>query len=251
VIDPQEVVNYVENHDNWTLFDNNAFKLPENTSREDRARVQILGAAINSFSQGVAYWHAGVDTLRSKSLDRNSYNSGDWFNRIDWSYRDNYFGTGLPPENENGANWSTMAPLLRNELIRPTETEIRWTRDAFRDLVRIRASTRLFRLRTAEEIKQRLTFHNTGSAQVPTVLVGHLNGNGYTGANFREVLYFVNVDKVAQSLTIPAEAGKAYRLHPVHTAVDAADRRAAQATYESANGRFTLPPRTAVVFVVR
>jgi hypothetical protein len=83
------------------------------------------------------------------------------------------------------------------------------------------------------------------------VLVGHLNGNGYTGANFREVLYFVNVDKVAQSLTIPAEAGKAYRLHPVHTAVDAADRRAAQATYESANGRFTLPPRTAVVFVVR
>ena len=35
--------------------------------------------------QGVAYFHAGIDTLRSKSLDRNSYDSGDWFNRIDWS----------------------------------------------------------------------------------------------------------------------------------------------------------------------
>jgi pullulanase len=53
------VVNYVENHDNQTLFDINAYKLPTSTSKEDRARVQILGAAINAFSQGVAYFHAG------------------------------------------------------------------------------------------------------------------------------------------------------------------------------------------------
>ncbi len=251
VVDPQEVVNYIENHDNWTLFDNNALKLPTTTSREDRARVQMLGAAINSFSQGVAYWHAGVDTLRSKSLDRNSYNSGDWFNRIDWSYADNYFGTGLPVENENGGNWSTMAPLLRNADIKPTATEIRWTRDAFRDLLKIRASSRLFRMRTSEEIKQRLTFYNTGSDQIATVLAGHLNGNGYTGAHFKDVMYFVNVDKVPQTLTIPAQAGKAYRLHPVHRAHDAADRRAAAATYDAATGRFTLPPRTSVVFVVQ
>jgi hypothetical protein len=39
------------------------------------------------------YFHAGVDTL-AHPLDRNSFNSGDWFNRIDLSYRDNYFGTG-------------------------------------------------------------------------------------------------------------------------------------------------------------
>jgi pullulanase len=49
--------------------------------------VQMLGAAINAFSQGVAYYHAGFDILRSKSLDRNSFNSGDWFNRLDWSYQ--------------------------------------------------------------------------------------------------------------------------------------------------------------------
>lgn len=251
VVDPQEVVNYVENHDNWTLFDNNALKLPTSTSREDRARVQMLGAAINSFSQGVAYFHAGVDTLRSKSLDRNSYDSGDWFNRIDWSYRTNGFAAGLPPQGDNGDNWFVMQPLLANPQINPTETEIRWTRDAFRDLMKIRSSSRLFRLRTADEIKQRLTFYNTGSNQVPTVLTAHLDGNGYNGAGFRDVLYFVNVDKVGQTLTIPEEAGKSYRLHPVHTAPDAADRRAATATYDSASGRFTLPPRTAVVFVVR
>ena len=251
VVDPQEVVNYVENHDNWTLFDNNAFKLPTATSREDRARVQILGAAINSFSQGVSYFHAGVDTLRSKSLDRNSYDSGDWFNRIDWSYKDNGYAAGLPPQGDNGDNWSVMGPLLANAQIKPTEVETRWTRDAFRDLMKIRASSRLFRLRTSDEIKQRLSFRNTGSAQVASVLAAHLDGRSYSGAGFRDVLYFVNVDKVGQTLTIPEEAGKTYRLHPVHTAHDAADRRAGSATYDSANGRFTLPPRTAVVFVVR
>ncbi|HEY8706433.1 MAG TPA: DUF3372 domain-containing protein, partial [Burkholderiaceae bacterium] len=93
--EPDEVVNYVENHDNQTLFDLDVYKLPLTTSREDRARVQMLGAAINAFSQGVAYFHAGIDTLRSKSMDRNSYDSGDWFNRIDWTYRSNHFGSGL------------------------------------------------------------------------------------------------------------------------------------------------------------
>lgn len=251
VVDPQEVVNYVENHDNWTLFDNNAFKLPVGTSREDRARVQILGAAINSFSQGVAYFHAGIDTLRSKSLDRNSYDSGDWFNRIDWSYRDNGYAAGLPPQGDNGANWDVMRPLLANPGIAPSEADIRWTRDAFRDLMRIRGSSTLFRMRTAEEIRQRLRFRNTGSTQVPTVLAGHLDGRGHAGAGFRELLYFVNVDTVAQTLTLPEDAGKPWRLHPVHSASDAADRRARQATVETATGRFVLPPRTAVVFVVR
>jgi pullulanase len=123
VTEPSEVVNYVENHDNQTLFDNNAFKLPRGTSREDRARVQLLGAAVVAFSQGVAYFHAGVDTLRSKSLDRNSYDSGDWFNRLDWTYGDNFFGTGLPPAAENGANWarcSRCSPTRPSSRRRPT-----------------------------------------------------------------------------------------------------------------------------------
>ncbi len=250
VSSPAEVVNYVENHDNQTLFDINAYRLPVTTSREDRARVQILGAAINAFSQGIAYYHAGIDTLRSKSMDRDSYNSGDWFNRIDWTYQDNYFGTGLPVAEKNQDNWNVMRPFLGNADIKPTATEIGWTRDAFRDLLKIRSSSTLFRMRTAADIRQRLTFHNTGSGQVPTVLAGHMNGNGYAGAGFGEVLYLVNVDKVPQTVTIDALKGKAFQLHPVHGAATAADKRAAQATYTAASGAFTIPARTAVVFVV-
>ena len=254
--EPVEVVNYVENHDNQTLFDINAFKLPIATSREDRARVQILGLAINAFSQGVAYFHAGGEILRSKSMDRNSYDSGDWFNRLDWSYRDNYFGTGAPLKNDNGADYALIKPLLENTGIKPTSVEIGWTRDAFLDLLRIRSSTTLFRLRTARDIVSRLTFHNTGSHQVPTLLVGHLNGAGdegaYAGASFRELVYLINVDKVPHAVSVPALQGKAFVLHPVHTSPSATDRRVkSSARFDTATGLFDIPARSAVVFVVK
>jgi pullulanase/glycogen debranching enzyme len=241
----------VENHDNLTLFDNNAFRLPTATSREDRARVQILAAAINTFSQGVAYFHAGVDTLRSKSLDRNSYDSGDWFNRLDWSYTDNGFGAGLPVASQNADNWGYARPLLANALIKPTSTEIAWTRDTFRDLLRIRKSTTLLRLRTADDIKARLTFLNTGSSQEATVLVGRVDGAGYSGANFDELVYLINVDKTARQLTLPTLAGHALELHPVQATPGAADARARQASFDRATGSFNVPARTAVVFVAR
>jgi len=166
------------------------------------------------------------------------------------AYNDNYFGTGLPIQDKNGDNWGLIGPLLADPAIKPTATEIAWTRDAFRDLLKIRYSSTLFRLRTGDEIKSRLMFHNTGSAQVPTVLAGHLDGNGYAGAGFKEVLYLVNVDKQPQTLTIDALKGKSFVLHPVHSAPGAADKRAAAATYAAATGAFTVPARTAVVFVV-
>ena len=251
VSQPIEVVNYVENHDNQTLFDIQAFKLPVTSSREDRARAQILAASLVAFSQGIAYYHAGIEVLRSKSMDRNSYDSGDWFNRIDWSLTDNYFGTGLPPQGDNGSNWNLMRPLLANAAIKPTATDIRWTRDAFLDLLKIRASSTLFRLRTAADVQQRLRFLNTGAAQVATVQVGHLDGNGYPGAGFSELLYFINVDPSARTLVLPSEVAKSYRLHPVQRSKQAADSRPLrEARFEAATGTFTLPPRSALVFVV-
>jgi pullulanase len=253
VSQPSEVVNYVENHDNETLFDINAYKLPVGTKSEDRARVQILGAAITAFSQGIAYFHAGIDTLRSKSMDRNSFDSGDWFNRLDWTYGDNYFGAGLPPKQSNEQNWAAIKPLLaQSKNIKPSAADIAWSRDAFRDLLKIRASSSLLHLRTAEDIKSRLRFYNTGSKQVPTILVGHLFGEGYSGANFREMLYFINVDNKVQQVEIPELKGRAFTLHPVHTSDGAADTRPKnQAGYDKVSGTFTVPARTALVFVVQ
>jgi pullulanase/glycogen debranching enzyme len=251
VTQPGEVVNYVENHDNQTLFDINVYKLPLSTTADDRARVQMLGAALNAFSQGVSYFHAGIDTLRSKSMDRNSYDSGDWFNRLDWSYADNNFGVGAPPSGDNSANWSIIKPLLASSSIKPGSVQITAARDMFRDLLKIRSSSTLFRLRTADDIKARLKFYNTGSTQNPVVIAAHLDGTGYAGAGFKEIMYFVNVDKTAQQITIAPELGKAYVLHPVQSAAGSADARVkTDAAYDSATGKFTLPARSAVVYVV-
>ncbi|MDQ2822365.1 MAG: DUF3372 domain-containing protein [Pseudomonadota bacterium] len=241
--EPGEAVNYIENHDNQTLFDIDVFKLPLATSSRDRARVQMLGMAINAFSQGVAYFHAGVDTLRSKSLDRNSFNSGDWFNRIDWSYQDNYFGTGLPPAADNGKDYALLKPLLTNAALKPAPADIAYARDAFRALLQIRASSTLFRMRTAADVVQRLRFFNTGSQQVPTVLAAHLDGQGYAGANFKGITYLINVDKVAHTVTDEKARGTRMRLHPVQVP------ETVGAAFDASRGAFTVPARSVVVYV--
>jgi len=247
---PGEVVNYVENHDNPTLFDILALKLPRDTSREDRARVQLLGAAFVSFSQGIAYYHAGMEVLRSKSLDRNSFDSGDWFNRLDWTYSDNGFGAGLPPSRDNGKDWALLKPVLADASIKPHAENIVWMRDAFNDLLRIRAGSTLFRMRGSADVQRRLAFRNVGPKQNPLVIAAHLDGAGYAGAGFRAILYFINVSPEAQTLALPEEQGKSYVLHPVQRAADATDARPREARYEPASGRFTIPPRTAVVYVI-
>jgi len=248
---PSEVVNYVENHDNQTLFDIDALRLPRDTTAADRARVQVLGMALTAFSQGVAYFHAGIDVLRSKSLDRNSFDSGDGFNRLDWTYTDNGFGHGLPPKQDNGKDWALLQPLLADAAIKPAPADIAFARDAFRDLLRIRASTPLFRLDSAAEVQKRLSFPNAGPAQNPVVVAGLLDGRGRGNAVFDEVLYFVNASPKVQALVLPELAGRGYVLHPVLAAAQAADRaRLAQAQYQRASGRFEIPPRTAVVYVL-
>ena len=247
---PHETVNYVENHDNQTLFDANVFKLPPGTPPAERARVQHLGSALVALSQGIAYFHAGQEILRSKSMDRNSYDSGDWFNALDWTLTDNGFGRGLPPAQDNRASWPWMRPLLADASIKPEPAHIRWSRDAFLDLLRIRASSTLLRLRSADDVAQRLRFHNTGPGQVPGVIVGEIDGRGYPGANFGALLYGLNVDTRPQTVPLPALRGQGdWVLHPVHRAPQAADTRALQARLDGAEGRLEVPARTVVVWV--
>src|SRR5690606_6584072 len=137
--------------------------------------------------------------------------------------------------------------LLTNPDIKPTAREIAFTRGAFEDLLRIRDSSTLFRLRTADDVAQRLRFHNTGPDQNPVVIAGQLDGAGYPGAAFSELLYLVNVSPEPQTLVIPEAAGKRYALHPVHRAETAADPQPREiAHYDPTAGRFLVPARTAV-----
>lgn len=249
---PGEVVNYVENHDNHTLFDVGVLRLPDDADPTARVHAQVLALATTAFSQGIAYLHAGVELMRSKSLDRNSFDSGDWFNRVDWSGDTHGFGHGLPPAPDNAADWPQLQPLLADaSRIRPPREAVLQARDMSLDLLRIRASTRLFRLERADDIQARLTFPGSGAGSDPRLVAGHLDGRGLDDAGFREVLYAINVADDARTLDAPELAGRGWRLHPVHLAADAADPRPRNASrIDDEAGRFTVPPRTALVFVV-
>ena len=144
-----------------------------------------------------------------------------------------------------------MRPVLADTGVAPTPADIRWTRDASLDFLRIRSSSTLFRLRSAADVRARLKFRNVGPSQDPTVIVGHVDGVGYPGARFREVLYVINVSSDERTLVVPEDAGKGWVLHPVQRSATAADRTAARARVDTVAGRFTVPAaRTVVVFVV-
>jgi pullulanase/glycogen debranching enzyme len=210
----------------------------------------MLGAALVAFSQGVAYFHAGMEALRSKSLDRNSFDAGDGFNRIDWSFSTNHFGTGLPSERENAASWAVMRPFLADRSLAPGPAELAWSRAVFNDLLRIRSSSTLWRLRSADEVMKRLTLLNTGAAQNPAVLAASLDGRGLAGSGFERIVYFVNTHPEAQRLVLPSLAGAPLVLHPVHLAPQAGDTRPReQARFDGSSGEVVVPGRTALVYV--
>ena len=110
--EPDETITYVDAHDNETLFDVLQYKLPRARTMADRVRMNTVALSTVALAQSPAFWHAGTDLLRSKSLDRNSYNSGDWFNRIDWGATESTWGSGLPPRGDNESKWGFMRPLL-------------------------------------------------------------------------------------------------------------------------------------------
>jgi len=244
-VQPGEAVAYVENHDNHTLFDAHVLKLPAGTPMAERVQVQTLSSALALWSQGVAYVHAGQELLRSKSLDRNSYDSGDWFNRLDFSLQDNGFGAGLPPQADNGADWETLAPLLRDPSSKPRAADIRQARDQFLDLLRIRSSSSLFRLGDAAQVLARLRFPAVPPGQEERLILVDLDGQGWPGARFAALRLVFNAG--AQAVELPADA--AWRLHPVHRAPEAGDRRIAAEAGRAAPGHLRVPPRSAVVFV--
>ncbi len=160
--EPHESVNYVDAHDNETLFDLNMWKLPAHTSMADRVRMNTLSLATVTLGQSPVFWHAGTDLLRSKSMDTNSYNSGDWFNAIDWSGQRSNFGVGMPPAPDNGRRWDGMRPFLANPANKPDAAAIAAAREQARDLLRLRKSSPLFRLGSAELIKEMVSFPCAG-----------------------------------------------------------------------------------------
>ena len=248
-LDPQEAVNYISKHDNETLYDLNVFKAPIGTAMADRLRIQNMGLSLVGLGQGVPFFHLGSDMLRSKSLDRNSYDSGDWFNRIDFTYQANNFGVGLPPAWDNSSRWDIMRPLLTNTALQPNQSDILDTVEHFKEILEIRASSELFHLETASDVNNRLQFHNTGSSQLGGLIVMTLDDtiSPDLDPNYEHIIVLFNANKVAYNFTLPSMAGLNASLHPVQA--NSNDSVVQTASFNSSTGTFSVPARTTAVFV--
>ncbi|WP_117149485.1 type I pullulanase [Paraliobacillus zengyii] len=83
---PFQSVNYVECHDNHTLWDRFVLSNPT-TSDKDKQYMHQLATGLPLLSQGIPFIHAGQEFFRTKNGDENSYLSGDKINQLDWSQR--------------------------------------------------------------------------------------------------------------------------------------------------------------------
>lgn len=232
---PGDALAYADAHDNETLFDALTYKLPASTGAADRARMQVLAMATATLSQGPALSQAGTDLLRSKSLDRNSFDSGDWFNAIHWNCADgNGFGRGLPPAADNASKWPYAKPLLTGVTVGCPQID--GASAAYRDLLRIRSTEPDFSLATAAQVQSRLSFPLSGKDETPGVITMRLG----------DLVVVFNATPERQQQRVGDLAGTAYGLHPVQAA--GADPVVKGASYAAATGTFTVPARTVAVF---
>ncbi|MFJ9456015.1 pullulanase-type alpha-1,6-glucosidase [Kitasatospora sp. NPDC101447] len=245
---PGEAVEYVDAHDNTDLFDALAYKLPTGTAPADRARMQALGLSLTALTQGAGFAQAGSDLLRSKSLDSNAYDSGDWFNAIHWDAADgNGWGRGLPPAADNKGMWPTAQSLLANPKLTVGAADIRATSAQYQEFLRIKQSSPLFSLPTLAAVQQRLSYPLSGTAgETPGVITLHLDGTGLAGAE-KGITVVFNATPTAQAQTVAALRGTGQALHPVQAG--GADQVVKQSGFDAATGTFTVPGRTVAVFV--
>jgi len=89
-INANQSLNYVECHDNQTLYDKIKNCLPEATEKQISTIINSVNASI-CLAFGVPFYHAGQEIGLTKHGQDNTYNKGDKYNKFDWSILDKRF----------------------------------------------------------------------------------------------------------------------------------------------------------------
>ena len=243
--DPADTVNYVSKHDNETLWDKLQYSLDADISLEDKVRAHVVSTAIPLLSQGLPFLHMGAEQIRSKSMDRNTYDSGDWFNRVDFTRETNNWRIGLPLAQDNNQKWTEISEIFSRENNRFNKSDREHTYAMFLEYLAIRTSSPLFRLTSASQVESVIRFLNTGPDQLPGLVVMQLSDLDETqiDPNYSHIWVAINGQPETREFAVAEAAGA--RLHPIQQA--SADPVIQRATVN--DGSFVVPPRSAVVFV--
>ncbi|GGY78628.1 hypothetical protein GCM10011613_24170 [Cellvibrio zantedeschiae] len=244
--DPADTINYVSKHDNQTLWDNNQYRIAYSVSSADRVRMQALSLAYPLLAQGIPFLHMGCEFLRSKSFLRDSYDYGDWFNAVDFSKQSNNYDVGLPPEVKDKDNWPIISDVLQKSEGRDhvTSAHISLSNAMFLDFIKIRSSSPLFRLRTADEIIKRVSFPNAGANHQAGLVVMKIdNSDLVIDPNIKEIMVVFNNGTTPQ--TFAYAGAKQFKLHPVQ----AKGADVLVKTSRANSKGFVVPKFTVAVFV--
>lgn len=130
--EPMQSLNYVECHDNYTMWDKLSSCMQE-ADKKLRMKYHRLATAIVVLSQGIPFLHSGQEFFRTKNGEGNSYRSPDTINQLDWDRRQMY---------ADNVNY-------------------------LKGIIQIRKSLACFRMRTAAEIQA-----NMRKLSIPVPLLG-------------------------------------------------------------------------------
>ncbi|PKG40449.1 pullulanase-type alpha-1,6-glucosidase [Psychromonas sp. Urea-02u-13] len=239
-IDPAENIAYVSKHDNQTLWDNNMYKIASDVTSDQRAQMQIIALSTNMLGQGIPFFHMGSELLRSKSMQRDSYDSGDWYNIVNYDMSSNNWNVGLPREDKDGSNWPLISTIIADTNAEPMVADIEWTNARFKELLKIRTSSPLFSLETEADIKARVDFRNTGIDSVAGVIVMSIDDG----------VGLVDLDETVDAIVTVINATNEQQVIPVVGATDFILHGELIAGTASFSGNeFTVPALTTAVFV--
>ena len=142
---PGQSVNYVEAHDNLTLFD----KLKASMDGASSAKIKKifeLSSSIAILAQGLPFIHSGQEFMRTKQGNDNSYQAGDAINSLKWNNR---------TANADVVNY-------------------------FKGLIAIRSAHPAFRLDTTDKVRAGLKFINAKRSVVAYQLNGSVSGDSWS-----------------------------------------------------------------------
>ncbi|GAB1451500.1 type I pullulanase [Draconibacterium sp.] len=162
--EPNQCVNYVSCHDNYTLFDKLKMSVSKASDEELRKMVKLAGALILT-SQGVPFLHAGVDFCRTKNGDGNSYKSPDSVNQIQWERKEQYQDVF----------------------------------EYYKNLIQLRKNHPAFRMKTAEEIRHYLDF----CTQYQLGIVSYCIQGKEVGDSWDKIVIIFNGQNKTASVALP------------------------------------------------
>ncbi|MBQ3544153.1 MAG: type I pullulanase [Lachnospiraceae bacterium] len=174
LVKPAQVINYNSCHDNYALFDKLALTNPDD-SYEERVKQNNLATAILFTSQGVPFFQAGEEILRSKPLEGGGFEHNSY----------------ASPSSLNSIKWDDL-----------NKAEVQQSVAYYKGLMELRANHAAFRMTSFNDIMDNFEYILEGDADEDSVIAYKLNG-GVNGEVSDGIVVIFNPSKNTKSVDLP------------------------------------------------